>query len=195
MNNIMKISDLLTLVSIVVTIVIAVIGGTYAIITNTKRFELSEQYKNELLSWYGKVVFVISKLQGECNEKERNNALQELSALIEIGRFYFPNINKKDGFGKEKPLAYQGYRHVALDFLVLIYQMGNDTNISKCRKKIEYMERNFTSIVFEIVSPDKRIKSIKQYAKITMPREMSIEDFMDSKYGETSIDTIFEYYK
>lgn len=191
----MKISDLLTLVSIVVTIVIAVIGGTYAIITNTKRFELSEQYKNELLSWYGKVVFVISKLQGECNEKERNNALQELSALIEIGRFYFPNINKKDGFGKEKPLAYQGYRHVALDFLVLIYQMGNDTNISKCRKKIEYMERNFTSIVFEIVSPDKRIKSIKQYAKITMPREMSIEDFMDSKYGETSIDTIFEYYK
>lgn len=191
----MKISDLLALISILVTIIIAAIGGIYAIITNTKRFELAEQYKNELLSWYGKVVFVICKLQGECSGKERNNTLQELSALIEIGRFYFPNINKKDDFGKEKPLAYQGYRHVALDFLVLIYQMGDDTNISKCREKIEYMERHFTSIVFEIVSPNKRIKSIKQYTKIIMPREMSIEDFMDSKYGEASIDTIFEYYR
>lgn len=191
----MKVSDLLTLVSIAVTIIIAVIGGIYAIITNTKRFELSEQYKNELLSWYGKVVFVISKLQGECTGKERNNALQELSALIEIGRFYFPNINKKDGYGKEKPLAYQGYRHVALDFLVLIYQMGDDTNISKCREKIEYMERNFTSIVFEVVAPNDRIKNIKQYAKIIMPPQMSIEDFMVSEYDETSINTIFEYYK
>lgn len=144
----MKISDLLALVSILVTIIIAVIGGIYAIITNTKRFELAEQYKNELLSWYGKVVFVICKLQGECSGKERNNTLQELSALIEIGRFYFPNINKKDDFGKEKPLAYQGYRHIALDFLVLIYQMADDANISKCKEKIEYMERNFTSIVF-----------------------------------------------
>lgn len=191
----MKISDLLALVSILVTIIIAAIGGIYAIITNTKRFELAEQYKNELLSWYGKVVFVICKLQGECSGKERKNTLQELSALIEIGRFYFPNINKKDDFGKEKPLAYQGYRHVALDFLVLIYQMGDDTNISKCREKIGYMERHFTSIVFEIVSPNKRIKSIKQYTKIIMPREMSIEDFMDSKYGEASIDTVFEYYR
>lgn len=191
----MEISDLLTIVSIIVTIIIAIIGGIYGIITNTKRFELSERYKNELLSWYGKVVFIISKLQGECSGKERNDTLQELSALIEVGRFFFPNINKKDKFGKEKPLAYQGYRHVALDFLILIYQMGDDKNISKCREKIEYMERNFTSIVFEIISTNKRIKSIKQYTKITMPREMSIEDFMVSKYGKMSIDTIFEYYK
>lgn len=57
------------------------------------------------------------------------------------------------------------------------------------------MERNFTSIVFEVVSPNKRIKSIKQYAKITMPREMSIMDFMHSKYNEISINTIYEYFK
>ena len=57
------------------------------------------------------------------------------------------------------------------------------------------MERNFTSIVFEVVSPNKRIKSIKQYAKITMPREMSIMDFIHSKYNEISINTIYEYFK
>lgn len=191
----MSISDLLTMTSIVVTTVIALVGGLYAISTNTKRFELSEQYKNELLTWYGKVIFIICKLQGKCTGIDRTNALQELSALIEIGRFYFPNIDKKDGFGKEKPYAYQGYRHVALDFLILIYEMGDERNINHCREKIEYMERHFTSIVFEIVSPNKRIKNIKQYAKIMMPRAISMMDFMSSEYSRTSINTVLEYYK
>lgn len=191
----MDTSDLLTLISIVVTAIIAIVGGVYAIVTNTKKFELSERYKNELLTWYGKVVFVIKKLQGKCESNERINALQDLSALIEIGRFYFPNIDKKDGWGKEKPCAYQGHRHVALDFLVLIYQMGDDKNIDVCRNKITYMEKNFTSIVFEIISPNERIKNIKQYAKIVMPQAMSINDFMTSEYGEVAINTIFEYYK
>lgn len=191
----MDTNNLLAIISIIVTIVISIIGGIYAIVTNTKKFELSEQYKNELLTWYGKVIFIISKLQGECEGKERGDTLQELSALIEIGRFYFPNIDKEDDFGKEKPCAYRGYRHVALDFLILIYQMGNDVNINKCRKQIEGLERHFTSIVFEIVSPNKRIKNIKQYTKITMPQSMSIEDFMVSNSGEIAFDKIFEYYR
>ncbi|MBD5470135.1 MAG: hypothetical protein HDR19_03190 [Lachnospiraceae bacterium] len=190
----MSMSDLIAVISLVVTIIIAIIGGLYAIINNTKKFELSEQYKNELLTWYGKVIFTISKLQGECTGKERTDTLQELSALIEIGRFYFPNIDKKDGFGKEKPCAYQGYRHVALDFLILIYEMGSEEKIKKCREKIEYMERHFTSIIFKIVSPNKRIKNIKQYTKIVMPDAISIIDFMDSEDGKNSIDTVFEYY-
>lgn len=101
----MSTSDLLTIISIAASVIIAIVGGLYAISNNTKRFELSEQYKNELLTWYGKVVFIIRKLEGNCKGTERSNALQELSALIEIGRFYFPNIDKKDGFGKEKPCA------------------------------------------------------------------------------------------
>ena len=73
--------------------------------------------------------------------------------------------------------------------------MGDEKNISRCRDKIEYMRRHFTSIVFQIVSPNDRIKKIKKYAKITMPQSMSIEDFMTSKYEEEAIDTIFEYYR
>lgn len=191
----MEISDLLAAISIGVSLIIALVGGVYAVITNTKKFELSEQYKNELLTWYGKVIFIISKLQSECEEHERINAISQLSALIEIGRFYFPNIDKKDGLGKEKPCAYQGYRHVALDFLVLIYEMANSKNIDKCRSKIEYMKRHFTSIVFQIVAPRKRIKNVKQYTNIAMPKEMSIEDFMLTEYAEAEINTIFQFYK
>ena len=97
----MNISDYLTMISIVTTLIIAIIGGIYAVLTNTKKFELSEQYKNELLTWYGKVMFVITKLQGKCVGEEREEALCQLSALIDIGRFYFPNIDKGDGLEKK----------------------------------------------------------------------------------------------
>lgn len=187
----MKISDLLTLVSIVVTIIISVIGGVYAIITNTKRFELSEQYKNNLLSWYSKVMFIISKLEGEYSENERNDTLRELSALIEIGRFFFPNINKNDGFRKEKPKAYQGHTHAALGFLLDIYQMGDDENINENREKIDCMKRDFTSIVFEVISPNERIKSIKHYAKITIPEETSDTDLTSMEHVQLIISEFY----
>lgn len=89
---------------------------------------------------------------------DREGALSQLLALIDIGRFYFPNIDKGDGFGEEQPLAHQGYRHVALDFLVLICQMGDEMNVNKCRDEIGYMRRHFTAIVFKIVSPNKEQK-------------------------------------
>ncbi len=49
--------------------------------------------------------------------------LSKLSSLIEQGRFYFPNIDRGDGFGKDKPSAYQGYRNIVLDTLVYLYQI------------------------------------------------------------------------
>ena len=191
----MSTGDLLTIISIVTTIIIAIIGGIYAIVTNTKKFELSEQYKNELLTWYGKVIFVVSKIQSDCTGKDREDALSQLLALIDIGRFYFPNIDKGDGFGEEQPLAHRGYRHIALDLLVLIHQMGNEMDIGKNRDKIVYWRRHFTSIVFQIVSPKDRIKEVKQYAKIVMPQSMSIEDFISLECEDVMIDAIFEYYR
>ncbi len=66
---------MLTIISISITVLIAIIGGIYAIVTNTKNFELSEQYKNELLTWYEKVIFVIAKVQGNCVKKERRSVV------------------------------------------------------------------------------------------------------------------------
>jgi hypothetical protein len=49
---------------------------------------------------------------------DKNELLSQLSSLIEIGRLYFPNIDKKDNFGKEKPKIYQGHRNLVFVFLV-----------------------------------------------------------------------------
>ena len=134
--------DYIAITSVAVTVIIAIIGGVYAVATNSKKYELAEQYKCEMLAWYEKVVMTIMRLtasQSAGNGAERENIsteLAELSALIEISRFFFPNIDKQDGHGSEKPRAYRGYRHMALDFLVYIYQIGLKGNSSDYKKQV-----------------------------------------------------------
>lgn len=184
---IMQIGDYIEIVAILVTVIISSIGGVYVVITNTKKYELSEQYKRELLGWYEKVICIIAELlQIYDTGKAENKSylLSQLSAMIEVGRFYFPNVKKGDGFGENKPEAYKGYRHLALDFLVYIYDtMKRDDNFSH-KDEIKEFERQFTSIIFECIDPNKRKKQLKRYADYTMPKDMPIDDLVKLKTEE-----------
>ena len=51
--------QIISAIGILVTIVIATIGGIYAIITNTKKYELTENYRKELLDWYSVTVGIM----------------------------------------------------------------------------------------------------------------------------------------
>lgn len=184
-------ADYISILSIIVTAVIAIIGGIYAVITNSKKYELAEQYKAELLVWYEKVVTIIMRLisickegKSESNNKKRFELLSEFSALIEVGRFYFPNIDKNDRFGSEKPYAYRGYRHIALEFLVYIYQIGMRRDFYNHESAIYSLERQFTSIVYEFIKPNIRHKKLKKYTDIVMPEDMALEDFLEKSPQE-----------
>ena len=48
----MNTSDYIAIVSIAVTTIISIVGGIYAVASNTKKFELAEAYKKEILDWY-----------------------------------------------------------------------------------------------------------------------------------------------
>lgn len=178
---------IVAIIGIVVTIIISVIGGIYAIVTNTKKFELKENYCNELLNWYTStnrilIRFIHSIKDGEFYnddfKNEKASLISELSLAIEIGRFYFPNIIKNDNFGDEKPLAYQGYRHIVLEFLMYFYDTvsNNEANINIHR--LIKAERMFTSFVFEAVNPRKRIKDYSKHSDMEIPAGMAIEDFI-----------------
>lgn len=52
----LDIESVLSVISIAVTLLIACVGGIYAITTNTKKYELTESYRKELLRWYATVV-------------------------------------------------------------------------------------------------------------------------------------------
>lgn len=115
--------------------------------------------------------------------------LCRLSSLIEQGKFYFPNINKHDGFGKEKPIAYQGYRNVILDFLVYEYQIFEKKDCENHLKHAEMLERLFTSYVFQYLEPHKHRKKIRKNTTISHQSELTINEFL-----KESPESIFALY-
>lgn len=168
--GIMGISDYIAIAAIVIPTVITIIGGIYKTLTDTKKYELTEQYKRELLTWYGKNTYIISELlhlkeNENYADDRKNKLLSDLSAQIEIGRFYFPNIDHGDKFGEEKQLAYRGYRHYVLDLLIWIYkELKEEEEPSK--EDLEFWMREYTSIIFEIIDPKTRLKQIEKYTDL-----------------------------
>jgi len=120
------------------------------------------------LDWYSKTISIMTSIISKVNKKDLDYEKQiaQLSAQIEIGRFYFPNIDKKDNFGKDKPSAYQGYRHIVLDFLVYFYDVANRDDVKRHRHILWEFMRVYTSSVFNIIAPNERIKKIKKVFNI-----------------------------
>lgn len=179
--------NMLALLGIVVTIVISTIAAIYAIITNTKKYELTENYRCELLSWYKSVVETMIKIIHYCESgdfyteeflNEKTKLLSRLSSLTEIGRFYFPNVIKDDNFGSEKPTAYQGYRHINLEFLLNFYFIASKELNSKTIGLLWNLERQFTSFMFDMIKPRNRNKEYSKYLSIVIPKGQSIEDYI-----------------
>lgn len=172
-------SDYIAIVSTCVTLGISIGSGIYAAVTNTKKYELAEQYKRELLAWYEKTIIIIMELMKTKEKQDRNLLLSRLSAQIEVGRFYFPNIRKNDGYGKTKPSAYQGYRHLTLEFLVHIYELSKREDFNCYIEQVRAMERQFTSLIFDCIDPNKRKKQLKKYADYMSPNDPTIEDLVN----------------
>lgn len=180
--------SVIAILGILATILIAAIGGIYAIVTNTKKYELTENYRKELLQWYSSVVNLMIKII-HCSEdknfysprfaEQRTAMLSQLSALTEIGRFYFPNVIKGDNFGAEKPSAYQGYRHINLEFLLHFYYVAASNNCDDNYTSVLWkLERNFTSVIFDMIEPRKRNRDYAKYLAMTIPKDKAIEDFI-----------------
>lgn len=163
----------------IASILIALIAFLYSWKSNTKKYELTYQYYNDILEWHNQVVSLLSTLRISSYKKEdKHQYLSQLYSLIECGRFYFPNIDKKDGFGKTKPIAYQGYRNVILDFLVYEYQIFE---MEKCNEYLNhalYLQRMFTSFVFQYLDPKKQRRKIGKYTMVSNKEEFIFEEFL-----------------
>jgi hypothetical protein len=58
------------------------------------KYQVENEYTNNLLKWHGEVVIILIKLRLMCAHGQpiTSDDLARLSALIEQGRFFFPNI-------------------------------------------------------------------------------------------------------
>ncbi|MEQ6342149.1 MAG: hypothetical protein M3A44_10970 [Gammaproteobacteria bacterium] len=147
------------------------------------KFSIESEHANQLLAWHATVVELLVALRNSAKnnkDEERRSLLVRLSALIEQGRFYFPNIDP-DGYGAEKPPAYRGYRNIALDFLVASYNLHHKTYTERIEKQAVYLQKLFTSVVFEVVRPAERLVKIHNLADHYFVKDLSVENLEEQE--------------
>ncbi len=97
----------------------------------------------------------------------RDDFLAKLSANVEKGRLYFPNIDHHK-FGTEKAAAYRGHRQPILDRLIEIYDLtkaadpNDPAKIEAAREEILNKKRAFVSEAQSAVEPRRRVMFLKK---------------------------------
>ncbi|MDD2492897.1 MAG: hypothetical protein RBR48_04070 [Bacilli bacterium] len=161
-----------------ISIVISFFALFYSIITNTKKFELSNDLKKEILLWNNKNIHLMNCLKSRLGVK--NDLLVDLSTQIDVGRYLFPNIKRKDDYGVDKPSAFQGYRNIILDLLVAFHNLCEEYNIDKIdySKHLEKLYKLYISFIFDTIDPRKTNKLIKKITGIKMNDGFDIHEFV-----------------
>lgn len=148
----------------------------------SEKYQLEHTYSSALIDWHEDVICLLSKMRHNCiydREEASTESLARLSALIDQGRFYFPNIDRGDRLGEGKPSAYRGYRNLALDFLIALYLTYKRGPSHQEMVNLEILQRHFTSVVFEIVRPQQRLEQIGQITDRFFMQKKSFEDFLE----------------
>jgi hypothetical protein len=174
-----EVANILSSIALVVSAALAIFQWRDR--RNTK-YQIANDFSNQLLGWHSEVVEVLIGLNlppKEISKAQKRDLLVMLSAQIEQGRFFFPNVNS-DKYGIEKPPAYRGYRNIALDFLVASYDLHNRPYTRSVPTQALQLQRLFTSVVFEVVRPSHRLKQIKKITDQYFVKNLSLDDLLTS---------------
>lgn len=149
------------------SVVVAAVGVAVTIAASVISYRLGRrsefavaEWMRELRAWAEKVIVELSEASyglasGNAGTSERNLHARNISALVEIGRFYLPN-QQPDQHGSDKPPAYRGFRHAALDPLVAAVRVLQDGAGESVDDSLVVWElrREFVSILFNILGPE-----------------------------------------
>jgi hypothetical protein len=105
----------------------------------------------------------------------RTRCRHRLSALIDRGRFFLPNL-RPDAKGAEKPSAFRGTRHAALDQLVLAEQVLAGTPLEgkeypSMRAALVAIKRDFVAEIQDILDPRSQNAMIGEILQADRGRE------------------------
>jgi hypothetical protein len=150
----------------------------------------ASDWLKDLRDWAAEAIEVLAQASYTCAHAdetgrdcvdEMRECRHKLSALIDRGRFFLPNQDVT-AFGLEKPTAYRGWRHAALDPLVagervVSGEIGSGRFGTREAALVE-MRREFVSAIQRILAPDHYNKEIAQ-----MIREGNVHRATDRTLG------------
>ncbi len=133
------------------------------------RFKYKNDLRKERLSWYSDVIDKMIQLRhaieiNACDKIEMIRLIASLSGLIEVGRFFYPNVPSKHG--EEKTKAYRGVRRAQLDLLVAFYDIARSDNADKYAYKLRKLEEHFTSLLFDDLKPIEHNEEAGEFVKM-----------------------------
>lgn len=123
----------------------------------------SDEYFREITAWASSVCMAISEaIHLDVNDdRQRRAILVRLSASIDMGRWYFPNLHHETE-GQHKEPAYRGLRQPCLDWTVLAYDIVAENRVVSDRKAaLVECQRQFVSCIQEKLNPRLRERAIK----------------------------------
>jgi hypothetical protein len=136
------------------------------------------QRDNDVIQWTNETIDIVAEidalLRGGVRYRElkdflliRDGCLGKLSANIDKGRLYFPNVSDAT-YGIEKETAFQGHRQPILDRLVEIYDRAKDIDpgdadaLQAGLHDIVKLKRGFVSEAQSAVEPQRRIQFLQR---------------------------------
>ena len=157
--------DLISIVALVVSVAAA--GAT--ILTNVRGQR--RQYFSEMRRWADEGCDQLSEAVHLCDLDPATSAVDfgarrhalrvSLSALIDRGRWFFPNLREHEA-GNDRDKAYRGFRPPVLDELVAAYKLvgrldeASEAANADLREPLVAVKRRFSSEIQGYLDPRKR---------------------------------------
>lgn len=194
----MKLNDWSDIASIVSSLLFGV-GSTlvsiivfYRVSRPEKKYELENSYRRQILDWCFESSMLLIRMRLHIEEKEQRPPIEDLahlSALIDLGRFYFPNIST--GRGQYKPHAFQGIRDVIIDLLVWSYQVCYFNPLKKYTSHLITLQRYFISEVFFRLGKNDFLKSVEKFTGLKLRDGVSLGQFLSVAPETDSLERFF----
>ena len=189
-------NNFLSLLALIVS-VIAIIASILVAMRQEmiSKAAIKLQRDTDLLKWGADCVRILQEMieytfrikieNPEELENRRIDLLSEVSILIDIGRWYIPNVPTKNEEG-EKQAAYRGYRSIALDALLYSYRVFKNFDlveldrVDDLRKFLVNSKREFVSQIFIKVDPKRLMQATGE--KPTYPKWMHPKELLPKRY-------------
>jgi hypothetical protein len=157
---------------------------------HTDVMEARGKHRDDVKAWSDDVIRALTRsgslyvgVEAGPGNAEKAKLESELSALIDIGRTYFPNDQSE--YGKDKPKAFRGHRRRILDWLVCAHDVldAQDNSLSPASKElVRELRRYFIADRQDAIASLERFGPVTKWSRLSR-RRCKTQEFLDASHS------------